>query len=111
MTTVAPALRSFAALRWSEVEPGFHVGERDGEFVGYVDTNADGTFVAFDGHSTAVGRFRSLAEAKASLLTTDHPANVRRDRLTRRVALGVATGVGAVAAGLALTAGVLAPFL
>lgn len=111
MTTVAPSLRSFAALRWSEVEPDFHVGARDGEFVGYVDTNADGTFVAFDGHSTAVGRFRTLADAKASLLTTDHPANVRRDRLARRVMLGVATGAGSIAAGLALTAGVLAPIL
>jgi len=111
MSTIAPALRTFAGLRWAEVEPGFHVGERDGEFVGYIDTNVDGTFIAFDGHASAIGRFRSLADAKASLLTTDHPVNVRRMRVTRRIALGVATGVGSVAAGLALTAGVLAPFL
>ena len=111
MSTLAPAVRPFVALRWSEVERGFHVGERGGEFVGYIDTNVDGTHVAFDGHASPVGRFRTLAEAKASLLTTDHPVNVRRTRLTRRLAVGVATGIGAVASALALTAGVLAPFL
>jgi hypothetical protein len=107
----SPDSRAFATLAWSEVEAGFHVGSRDGEFAGYVDSNQDGTFIAFDGHASPVGRFRTLAEAKASLLTTPHPANLRRARRKRRAATVIATAIGGVASALALTAGVLAPYL
>jgi hypothetical protein len=107
----APTPRAFPALTWAEVEPGFHVGSRAGEFAGYVDSNQDGTFVSFDGHASPVGRFRTLADAKASLLTTPHPANLRRARRKRRVATVLTTAIGGVAAAFALTAGVLAPYL
>lgn len=111
MSSLPTITRTTASLQWSEVEPGFHVASRGGEFAGYVDSNEDGTFVAFDGHASPVGRFGRLADAKASLLTTPHPANMRRHRRARRAATAVTTAVGAVAAALTLTAGVLAPHL
>jgi hypothetical protein len=102
---------SLAGLRWNEVEPGFHVANREGEFAGYVDVNVDGTAVAFDHHSSPIGRFRDVASAQASLLSTPHPANARREQRATRLGMGLAAASGALAATLALTAGVLAPLL
>lgn len=52
---------------WSEVEPGFHVANRGGEFIGYVD-RADGVFVAFDGTSALLGRHQSLTHAQLAVI-------------------------------------------
>lgn len=98
-------------LAWVEVEPGFHVAKREGEFAGFVDVNPDGSAVSFDEHSTPVGRFPGLAAAKASLLSTPHPANTRRRRRAHRMGAATATAAGLLAATFALTAGVLAPHL
>jgi hypothetical protein len=51
---------------WAEVETGFHVASRAGEFLGYVDTSVDGGYLAFDGRSMLVGRFDALADAKTA---------------------------------------------
>jgi hypothetical protein len=51
---------------WAEVETGFHVASRDGQFLGYVDTTVDGRFLAFDGRSMLVGEFDLLSDAKSA---------------------------------------------
>jgi hypothetical protein len=67
MTTVTrgPSIRS--RVTWAAVDKGFYVASRAGEFVGSVDTTVDRTFVALDERSTPIGRYHSLAEAKAAV--------------------------------------------
>lgn len=98
-------------MAWTEVEPGFHVGARGGEFAGFVEETSDGSFVAFDEFSTPIGRFHVLRDAQASLVTTTSPANQRRRARSRRIGQAAAAVAGGVAGALALTAGVLAPYL
>lgn len=97
-------------VTWAQVEPGLHVASSPEGYLGYVEATAGGTYVAIDGHSTPVGRYTSLTEAKAALRTTPHPANETRRRLGRLPQLA-ATLAGGAAASVALTAGVLAPWL
>ncbi|MCO7203650.1 hypothetical protein NH287_09115 [Microbacterium sp. CnD16-F] len=52
---------------WARVEDGFHVGSRDGNFLGYIERRGDGRFVAFDMRSTAVGTFTDLVPAMRTL--------------------------------------------
>ncbi|MBZ4487769.1 hypothetical protein LQ938_13245 [Microbacterium sp. cx-55] len=52
-----------AGTTWARVEDGFHVGSRHGEFLGYIDRQADGRFVAFDLHSRIIGGFVDLTSA------------------------------------------------
>lgn len=52
-----------AGITWARVEDGFHVGSRHGEFLGYIDRQADGRFLAFDLHSRAIGGFADLTSA------------------------------------------------
>jgi hypothetical protein len=105
--TLAP----LTAVTWTEVEPGFHVGSRGGEFAGFVEKTPDGSFVAFDEYSTPIGRFPALREAQASVMTTTSPANERRRTRLRRIGQTAAAVTGGVAGTMALTAGVLAPYL
>lgn len=100
-----------SAVAWTEVEPGFHVGARGGEFAGFVEETPDGSFVAFDEFSTPIGRFPSLRDAQTSLASTATPANERRRARSRRIGQTAAVMAGGVAGTLALTAGVLAPYL
>lgn len=94
-------------VTWARVDRGVHVASRAAEYVGMVEQTADGSFIAFDGYSTPIGRYGDLRSAKASLRTTASPRNTRRRRLHHRVAIAAATASGSVAASLALTAGVL----
>ncbi|WEK14889.1 MAG: peptide ABC transporter permease [Candidatus Microbacterium phytovorans] len=97
---------------WARVESGFHVASRDGEFVGYVDQARDGSFLAFDGRSTPVGRYDTLKEAQRAVLsvpTTPVPDEGQRRRLS--VLHRVAVVAGVVAGGVALTAGAVVPYL
>jgi len=48
---------------WSRVEPGFHVGSRGGEFLGYVERHPDGSYRAHDMRSQTVGDFPDLRSA------------------------------------------------
>jgi len=48
---------------WAQVEPGFHVGSRHGDFLGYIDRQADGAYLASDMAARVVGRFDDLASA------------------------------------------------
>lgn len=52
---------------WSLVEDGFHVGSRGGEFLGYIDRQRDGSFVACDLYSREIGRFRELPAAMRAI--------------------------------------------
>lgn len=52
---------------WACVEEGFHVGSRGGDFLGYVDRQSDGRYVAFDARSHAIGSFASLDEATSAV--------------------------------------------
>ncbi|MDT3315532.1 hypothetical protein Q9S71_01735 [Microbacterium sp. KSW4-11] len=52
---------------WARVEDGFHVGSRDGNFLGYIERRGDSRYVAFDMRSTAVGTFADLVSAMRTL--------------------------------------------
>lgn len=52
---------------WSEVEPGFYAGSVAGNFLGYINQNLRGVFVAHDMASAVVGEFSTLDEAMESL--------------------------------------------
>lgn len=56
-----------AHVIWARVEEGFHVGSRSGVFLGYIDRQPDGVFLAHDGHARVVGRFTALTEAMAAV--------------------------------------------
>lgn len=102
---------SLAPVDWREVEPGFHIASRGGEFAGFVEVTSDGSHVAFDEFSTPIGRFPDLRAARSSLSTTASPTNERRRARLRRIRQTAAAVAGGVAGTLALTAGVLAPYL
>lgn len=50
-------------VTWAQVDRGFYVGSRVGEFLGYVDERPDGVFQAFDMASAIIGEFSALAAA------------------------------------------------
>jgi len=59
---------------WACVEDGFHVGSRGGDFLGYVDRQSDGRYVAFDARSHAIGSFAALEEATAAVSSSGDSA-------------------------------------
>ena len=95
------------AVRWNEIEPGFRVGTRDGEYLGFVESTAYGTFVAVDGYSTPVGRYYSLREAQRALLQVKRMSTSRSRASAELMARRLATSSGLVAATLMLSAGAL----
>ena len=95
------------AARWNEVQPGFRVGTRGGEYLGFIESTAYGTFVAVDGYSTPVGRYDSLREAKRALLEIKRMGTRRSRASAELMARRLATSSGVVAATLMLSAGVL----
>lgn len=52
---------------WACVEEGFHVGSRGGDFLGYVDRQAGGDYIAYDARSHALGSFPTLEEATSAV--------------------------------------------
>jgi hypothetical protein len=110
----APVLDLVAPrVTWAHVESGFHVASRSGEFLGYVEQSRDGSYLAFDGRSTPVGRYDSLKDAQRAVLSVPSapPAMDARTRRATRTLRRVAVVSGVVAGGLALTAGTVAPYL
>ncbi|MFN3950093.1 hypothetical protein [Microbacterium sp.] len=65
--------RPGAGVVWARVEEGFHVGSRMGVFLGYIDRQPDGVFLAYDGASRVVGRFRALTAAMAAVTNGQPP--------------------------------------
>jgi len=95
------------AVRWNEIEPGFRVGTRDGEYLGFIESTAYGTFVAIDGHATPVGRYYSLRQAQRALLEVKRMGTRRSRASTELMARRLATSSGVVAATLMLSAGAM----
>ncbi len=58
-------------MLWACVEDGFHVGSRVGDFLGYVDRQSDGSYVAFDARAVSIGRFDSLHDATSAVSAAD----------------------------------------
>lgn len=75
MTTL-DGTRAGARVTWARVEEGFHVGSRDGEFLGYVDRQRDGQYLACDMFSREVGVFTEITAAMTAVSAatdTAHP--------------------------------------
>ena len=56
---------------WACVEDGFHVGSRDGEFLGYIDRQADGAYLACDMRSLPIGTFADPRSAMDAFVSTE----------------------------------------
>ncbi|CAN7337617.1 hypothetical protein LJR045_001901 [Microbacterium sp. LjRoot45] len=50
-------------VTWAQVEAGFHVGSRAGDFLGYVDHEPGGAYRAYDMSSRPLGAFTRLSDA------------------------------------------------
>lgn len=111
MSAIGMELSALRRPTWATVEHDFYVASRDGEFVGYVDRAADGSYVAFDGRSTPVGRYDDLREAQRAVESVKSPEQRQRSRRATRVLQKTAATSGIVAGSVALTAGALAPYL
>ena len=59
--------RPGAGVVWARVEDGFHVASARGVFLGYVDREADGSYLAYNGRSRLVGRFPGLVAGMAAV--------------------------------------------
>ena len=94
-------------VRWNEPQPGFRVGTHHGEYLGFIETTAHGTFVAVDGYSTPVGRYYSRREAQRALLQVKRVGTRRSRASAELLARRLATSSGVVAASLLLSAGAL----
>ncbi|MFJ6678599.1 hypothetical protein ACIQLK_05640 [Microbacterium sp. NPDC091382] len=68
-----PEHHSSPGTVWARVEDGFHVGSRDGNFLGYIERRKDGRYVAFDMRSAAVGTFADLVSAMRTLSSAPIP--------------------------------------
>lgn len=66
---INPSPRTSDVL-WACVEAGFHVGSRGGDFLGYVDRQANGEYIAFDARSQWLGSFPTLDEATVAVSRT-----------------------------------------
>lgn len=102
--------RPAGPVTWARVDSGFYVGSRAGEFVGTIDVMPDGSHVAFDGRSTAVGRYASLSEAQRAVSDIARGVVWAKPRRSTHVAWSLATVSGVVAAGMLVSAGALAVF-
>lgn len=51
---------------WAQVEPGFHVGNTSGAFLGSIETAADGRYNAFNAQAQYVGTYEDLIRAKVA---------------------------------------------
>lgn len=52
---------------WSTVEDGFHVCSQAGTFLGYIDRQTDGSYLAFDGQSSRIGVYLDRAQAMVAV--------------------------------------------
>lgn len=61
--TMKPQDGSARLETWAQVDEGFHVGSRAGEFLGYVDRSSPTDYRAFDMTSRPTGSFVDLSKA------------------------------------------------
>lgn len=88
---------------WVSVGPGLLAGNRGGNFLGCIDEVLGG-YVATDARGEPVGRFLSLADAKAALGRRSSEALMRRRPRMIRLGLTAATGMGVIALGITVAA-------
>lgn len=102
MTIAAPArpVLPLVGTTWAKVDTGFHVASRAGAFVGSVDENADGTFVACDSRSTPIGRYATLRDAQRAVDDVARGVTWARPARPVRIAQSLAVFCGVIAAGL-----------
>jgi hypothetical protein len=50
-------------VTWSRIEPDFHVASSAGNFLGYVDTDGNGAFLAYNMRSEVIGSHSDVAAA------------------------------------------------
>jgi len=89
------SLATSTRTTWSQVEAGFFVANRAGEFIGYIDSADGGAFVAFDGTSAPLGRFATLSDAQhavAGATRTIPPAQAPRTAAPSTALVAVAVG-------------------
>ena len=67
-----------SGIVWSLVEDGFHVGSRGGNFLGYIDRQPDGRYLACDMYSRPTGYFTDLPSAMRALSNVQPPAGTLR---------------------------------
>ncbi|MDN3495159.1 hypothetical protein QL996_04410 [Planococcus sp. APC 4015] len=53
---------------WAKVDDGFYVGSLPGRFLGCIDKQPDGTFIALDVYSRPIGTFARLDHAMTAVL-------------------------------------------
>ena len=97
MTSVLPVRVERGRVTWVRVEDGFHVASRAGEFVGFAERTADGHVVGFDGRSTPIGRFETLAGAQRAVETAPSHAEQPMSRRKESAFQAAATVAGMVA--------------
>lgn len=68
---------------WVEVEPGFHVGNDHGHYLGSVAVSPEGGISAFGARSEFLGRFDEVADAKAVVVSSRADAPVREQPSSR----------------------------
>lgn len=52
---------------WARVDDGFYVASRPGHFLGCIDRQDDGSFLALDTHTQPIGTFADLADARTAV--------------------------------------------
>lgn len=86
------------------------VASTAGDFFGTVERTTAG-FVAVDRRGEATGLFADERTARRALTSASGPQLIKKRARVRRLQFAAATGAGAIAATLALTAGGLAPLI
>lgn len=54
-------------VTWARVDDGFYVGSRPGAFLGCIDRQDDGRFIALDAHTQPIGVFDRLDQAMSAV--------------------------------------------
>lgn len=107
MTLAIADVSVFSPRRTAWVErDAVHDCRLRGAFAGCVLRNADGSFVAFDGRSTPIGRYRTLREAKRAVLEIARGVTETRSARLNRVAQSFASVTGVISVALLMAAGV-----
>ncbi|WP_336661297.1 hypothetical protein [Leucobacter sp. USHLN154] len=65
-----------AGATWAKVEDGFYVGSRDGAFLGYIDEESNGRYVASNMYSHTIGEYDALEDAIQAI---DEEYNAREE--------------------------------
>ncbi|WES63153.1 hypothetical protein P0L94_11870 [Microbacter sp. GSS18] len=90
---------------WEQDAGKRHVASLNGDVVGLIDRNADGSFVAFDDRTTPIGRYATLREAKRSVGDVARGAAATRSERLTRVAQPLASATGIISVALLVAAG------